>query len=242
VSALQRPARPLGALAVLLAAALMTASAAGGFLLYRLTTSARTTLSAAPAAPSPAAPAEPAALRAPRAAIPERLPGITLPGLDGTAHALADWKDRPLLINFWATWCEPCRREIPLLRALRHERSALGLEVVGIALDLPEAVRKYVPSHGMDYPVLLAEQGGLAAASAFGMDPVLPFSVFADRTGRVIALKVGELHRDEADLILDRLRDIDTGALSAAAAREQISAGMQRLAAARVGRPERTTP
>jgi thiol-disulfide isomerase/thioredoxin len=236
------PPRPTGALALMLAAALVTASAAGGFLLYRLTTSARTTLSAAPAALSPAAPLEPPAPRAPAAAIPERLPEIRLAGLDGAAHRLADWKDRPLLINFWATWCEPCRREIPLLRALRHERSAAGLEVVGIAVDLPEPVRTYVRRHGIDYPVLLAEQGGLTAVNAFGMDTLLPFSVFADHTGRVITLKVGELRRDEADLILDRLRDVDTGALSAPAAREQISAGMQRLAAARAGRLEGTAP
>jgi hypothetical protein len=61
------------------------------------------------------------------------------------------------------------------------------------------------------------------------MDPVLPFSVFADRAGRVIALKVGELHRDEADLILDRVRDLDQGRLTLAAAREQIATGISRL-------------
>ena len=72
------------------------------------------------------------------------------------------------------------------------------------------------PSHGIDYPVLVGEQGGLEAANAFGMDTVLPFSVFADRTGRIITLKVGELHRDEAELILDRMRDVELGRISLA--------------------------
>jgi thiol-disulfide isomerase/thioredoxin len=228
-------APPSRAGALLLAAAVVTAAAAGGFFLYRLTTPARPTLYPARAEASRTAPAAAAVSRPPP--IPVRLPELTLPGPDGAAHRLAEWKGRPLLINFWATWCEPCRREIPLLRALRHERAAEGLEVVGIALDAPPAVRQYVRLHAIDYPVLLAEQNGLAATNAFGMDTVLPFSVFADRAGQVITLKVGELHRDEADLILDRLRDVDSGALGTASAREQISAGMQRLSAARAGRP-----
>jgi len=81
----------------------------------------------------------------------------------------------------------------------------------------------------MDYPVLVGEQGGFEAVAAFGMDPVLPFSAFADRAGRIVTLKVGELHRDEADFILDRMRELGQGRLSLAAAREQIAAGISRL-------------
>jgi hypothetical protein len=68
------------------------------------------------------------------------------------------------------------------------------------------------------------------------MDTVLPFSVFADREGRVVTLKVGELHKDEAELILDRLRELDAGRLTLAAAEKEISAGLQRLQAARIDR------
>jgi thiol-disulfide isomerase/thioredoxin len=162
------------------------------------------------------------------------LPDIALPGPDGVTHRLADWKGRPVLVNFWATWCEPCRREIPLLKSLRQEHAAEGLQVVGIAVDSPEAVRQYTAEHGIDYPVLIGEQGGLAAVSAFGMDTVLPFSVFADRQGRIVTLKIGELHRDEAELILERLREVDAGTLTLSVASEQISAGVRRLDAARL--------
>jgi peroxiredoxin len=233
--------RPPRASALLVSAAVLAASAAGGALFYRLSAPTRQTLYPTPGDASSAAgpPAAPAPGVAPETAtapkIPEQLPAITLPGLDGVARNLHDWQGQPLVINFWATWCEPCRREIPLLRALRHERSAQHLEVVGIAVDLLDAVRKYVPSHGIDYPVLVGEQDGLAAVSAFGMDTVLPFSVFVDRRGRVVTLKVGELHRDEADLILDRVRDIDAGTLSLAAARTQIADGVRRLSTARAG-------
>ncbi len=223
------------------AAAVLIASAAGGFLAYRLAHPTRAALRAAspvPAAPAaaptgpPAAEATPSAATSaasPAAKIPEVLPDLTLPGLDGTPHRLTDWKGHALLVNFWATWCEPCRREIPLLRSLRRERSADGLEVIGIAIDYSDAAEKYAREARIDYPVLLGEQGGYEAAAAFGMEPVLPFSVFADRTGRVVTLKVGGLHPDEAGFILDRVRDVEAGRLSLSAAREQIESGIGRL-------------
>ena len=223
------------------AAAVLIASAAGGFLAYRLahpTPAALRAASPVPAAPAaaptgpPAAEATPSAAApaaSPAAKIPEVLPDLTLPGLDGTPHRLTDWKGHALLVNFWATWCEPCRREIPLLRSLRRERSADGLEVIGIAIDYSDAAEKYAREARIDYPVLLGEQGGYEAAAAFGMEPVLPFSVFADRTGRVVTLKVGELHPDEAGFILDRVRDVGAGRVSLSAAREQIEAGIGRL-------------
>jgi thiol-disulfide isomerase/thioredoxin len=225
----------------LLIAAVLLASAAAGFLVHRFLAPARPTLYAVPATRAPqtdsSATAEAASHRPsapPARPTPSQLPDIALPGPDGVTHRLADWRGRPVLVNFWATWCDPCRREIPLLKALRHEHAAEGLQVVGIAVDSQEAVRQYTASYGIDYPVLVGEQGGLAAVSAFGMDTVLPFSVFADRSGRILALKVGELHRDEAELILERLREVDAGTLALSAAREQISAGVRKLNAARL--------
>jgi hypothetical protein len=97
------------------------------------------------------------------------------------------------MINFWATWCSPCRREIPLLKTLRHERAGDGLEIVGIAVDFREAVQKYAREMGIDYPVLVGEQDALEAIAAFGMDTVFPFTVFADRQGRIVTLKIGEM-------------------------------------------------
>jgi thiol-disulfide isomerase/thioredoxin len=220
----------------MLAAAVLVACAAGGFLVYHLATPPRATLyPAPPAPPAPAsapaaAPAEPGPVPPrPLQRIPEVLPELALLGLDGTPHRLNDWKGRPLVVNFWATWCEPCRREIPLLKSLRRERATDRLEVVGIAIDFRDAAQKYAQDTGIDYPVLVGEQGGLEAVAAFGMDPVLPFSAFADPAGRILTLKVGELHRDEADFILDRMRELDQGHLSLASARDQIATGISRL-------------
>ena len=218
--------------------AVLLASAAVGFIAYRLSPKPRYVQAVVqtPAQPGTrsqdtATPVE--GLPPSQLKVPMELPGIRLPGTDGAVHRLTDWKDRPLVVNFWATWCEPCRREIPLLKALRRERAVDRLEIVGIAVDYPDDVQKYARAHGIDYPVLLGEQGGLAAASAFGMDMVLPFSVFTDREGRVVTLKVGELHQDEAELILDRMRDVDAGKLTLPVAPKQISEGVRRLRTAR---------
>jgi len=233
-----RAGRPGGPGALLLIAGVLLLSGALGFLAYRVTRPPQALYAAArvrPPAPLPDAtpPESMSTDTAPARRMPERLPRIELPGLDGRTRRLTDWTGRPLVVNFWATWCDPCRREIPLLRTLRHERAPEGLEVIGIAVDSADAARTYAAKEGIDYPVLVGEEGALAAVGAFGMEAVLPFSVFADRQGRILTLKIGELHRDEAELILERLRDLDAGKLTLADAREQLSAGMQRLNAAR---------
>jgi thiol-disulfide isomerase/thioredoxin len=213
-------ARWRGLLAV---AGVLLLSAAAGFIAHRAV-QRRSVYAVLPAAgpheetPAPAAPR-----------VPDSLPDVSLPGPDGKMHRLKEWSGRPLVVNFWATWCEPCRREIPLLKDLRREHAANKLEIVGIAIDQADAVREYASAQGIPYPLLMGEREGLEAARAFGMETVLPFSVFADGAGHVVTLKVGELHRDEAELILDRIREVDAGRLSLDEARPQISAGMTTL-------------
>jgi thiol-disulfide isomerase/thioredoxin len=164
---------------------------------------------------------------------PEQLPDLKLPDAKGAAHSLSQWRGHPLLVNFWATWCAPCRREIPLLKALRHRHSQMGLEIVGVAVDFRDAVVPYVREMDIDYPVLIGEEGGLQAIDALGVDPVFPFTVIADPEGRIVAFKIGELHSDEADLILSRVAQLDAGRLDLAEARRQIESGLSELAVQR---------
>jgi len=181
---------------------------------------------------TPASPDNPESV-APRHPIPAVLPDLSLADTAGTRHALTEWRGRPLIINFWATWCAPCRREIPLLKSLRRQHSAEGLEVIGIAVDFRDAVLRYSHEMGIDYPVLVGEQDGLDAIAAFGMDTLFPFSVFVDRQGRIVTLKVGELHADDAGLILEKVAGVDRGTLELATARHEIADGMAALAAQR---------
>jgi thiol-disulfide isomerase/thioredoxin len=162
--------------------------------------------------------------------VPEVLPQFVLKDRDGKPRKLGDWAGRPLAVNFWATWCAPCRREIPLLNKLRHDRGAQKLEIIGIAVDFRDDVLKYATATTISYPLLIGEDDGLEAVKAMGMQPQFPFTVFADSKQRIIALKVGELHQDDAELILDRVADVDAGHLDIAAARSQITEGLKALA------------
>jgi thiol-disulfide isomerase/thioredoxin len=162
--------------------------------------------------------------------IPATLPELTLPDLAGRQRSLRDFLGHPLIVNFWATWCAPCRREMPLLQQLRHAYHGEGLQIVGIAVDFRAAVTDYVRRRAVDYPLLIGEDRGLAAAEQFGMQTVLPFSVFADAQGRIVAVKVGELHRNEADYILGAMQDVAAGRLSLAAAQAAIEQRLRQLA------------
>jgi thiol-disulfide isomerase/thioredoxin len=162
--------------------------------------------------------------------IPEQVPDLKLPDLAGQEQSLRGFLGRPLIINFWATWCAPCRREMPLLQQLRQAYHGERLQIVGIAVDFRAAVADYVRRRAVDYPLLIGEDQGLAAAEQFGMQTVLPFSVFADAQGRIIALKIGELHRDEADYILGTMRALAAGRLSPPQAHAAIAQRLKELA------------
>jgi thiol-disulfide isomerase/thioredoxin len=169
----------------------------------------------------------------PARVVPDVLPDFSLATLEGPPRTLSSFDYPSLIVNFWATWCAPCRREIPLLRELRTTRGDRGVEVVGIAVDFREDVERYAAEIGLDYPLLIGEEDGLAAADAFGVDPVFPFTIFADAERRIVALKIGELHADEAAFILDHIEKINAGSLPVELAREQIRAELRRLDAAR---------
>jgi thiol-disulfide isomerase/thioredoxin len=172
-----------------------------------------------------------------REAPPLTLPdSVVLPDHSGKMHRLAEYRGHPLVLNFWATWCEPCRREIPLLQALHLERGA-SVQIVGVAVDFEKDVLPYAQAQGVTYPLLMGERDGLAAVKAFQMDTVFPFTVFADSRGEIVAVKVGELHADEARLILGDVTAVDTAKLSLADARTLVSSGLRRLAIARAQQP-----
>lgn len=141
-------------------------------------------------------------------AIGETLPAFSMPTLDGVMLGPQDLPGRTLLINFWAPWCAPCMREIPLFRRLRQEFGPQQLEVLGIALDDPEQVRRTVEELAIDYPIVLAAMSDYTLMRALGNSrDALPFSVLIDRDGRVRARKLGEYHEDELRAAIGALAD-----------------------------------
>jgi thiol-disulfide isomerase/thioredoxin len=148
-----------------------------------------------------AAAAAAAAKAATQSPTPRRLPAITLPDLEGKPRSMSEWQGRPLLINFWATWCEPCLREIPLLGKLRARHAKEGLEVIGIAIDFRDAVAGYAKKAGITYPLLIAAEDA-TAPKAFGVGLGLPTTVVANESGQIVATHLGELDEAEAEKLL----------------------------------------
>jgi thiol-disulfide isomerase/thioredoxin len=217
------------------AALIIIAAGAAGFFVYRAKQPDLASLTpvAEPTAPV-AAPAPESTTSAPKPkSVPDTLPDITLADRNGKPTKLASFGGRPLMVNFWATWCAPCRREIPLLNKIRMERKAQNAEIVGIAVDFRDDVLKFVAKTPLNYPLLIGEEDGLAAAEAFGMGMAFPFSVFVDSQNRILTVKVGELHEDEANFAFDRLRDIDNGVLTRKGAQDAVADAFREMAAAR---------
>ena len=149
-----------------LAAAAVLAAGPAGFLLSRQIHHGRVAPAAPVASSAPAAGAQalPGPAQPPAPVVPELVPALSLPDLAGVARPLRGTDGRPRLYNFWATWCEPCRREIPLLDTLESRYRADHLQVVGIAVDFRDSVKDYLKHQKISYGLLVGEEDGVEAA------------------------------------------------------------------------------
>jgi peroxiredoxin len=161
------------------------------------------------------------------AAVPQALPEFSLTDLHGSPTPISRWRGKSLVINFWATWCPPCRREIPLLSDLHSRLSAQGVEVIGVAVDEPEKVRAFAERLKIRYPLLVGEQDALDVAAALGVQsPVFPFTVFTDQRGRIVALFLGELKRQQVDIIVGVVDRLNHDRVNLLDARKMIAAAV----------------
>lgn len=174
--------------------------------------------------------AQPAAAEPDEDATPELLPEFTLTDREGEARSIRSWPGKALVINFWATWCGPCRREIPLLKQIQDEYEADNFQVVGIAVDFRDDVLEYAEEIGIDYPLLIGEQDGLEAISKFGISAAgFPFTVFTDTQSRIVLTHLGEIDEAEAEILLGAVKQVNAGELSPAAARTVVAKQLAEL-------------
>lgn len=142
---------------------------------------------------------------------PERIPELTLPDLDGKPVALNSFGGKTLLINFWATWCTPCLKEIPLFIQLRDKYHAKGFEIVGINIwDDPEKARHFAEKKGMQYPILV---GNDDTAEAFGGIQGLPATFLADAKGKIVGKYFAVDEKNFSAMEKDIGDLLDTGAV-----------------------------
>lgn len=150
----------------------------------------------------------------------EGLPEFELQGLDGGLRSIRSWPDDALVINFWATWCAPCLREIPLLKAFQAAHADEPVQVVGIAIDQLEPVQNFAEEMAFNYPILVGEADAINAAAAFGVEFfALPFTVYTDTEGRLLGTHIGEIHTEDLDHLSGVLADLRTGVTDVATAR-----------------------
>jgi thiol-disulfide isomerase/thioredoxin len=201
-------------------------AAAAGFAIYRYAIEPSVAPEGVASVPAPVA-AEASAEAGPSAGsepvatpVPDVLPDFTLADIEGKPTSIRSWPGKSMIVNFWATWCAPCRREIPLLKTLQKKHGAEGFQIVGVAVDFRDDVVKYAKEIGIDYPVLIGEQDGLEAVQKFGQGSLgFPFTVFTDNRQRIVLFHLGEIDQAKAEVLLDVVAKVNRGELTPEAAR-----------------------
>ena len=126
------------------------------------------------------------------------LMAANLPDLDGRAQGFEQWRGKVIVVNFWATWCVPCRKEIPEFIQAQVEYAPRGLQIVGIAIDERDKVKPYAAEIGINYPILIGGQDGIELARVAGNTlGGLPFTVVLDRKGHPVGSRLGGLDREK---------------------------------------------
>ncbi len=129
-----------------------------------------------------------------RTFVGKKRPEFTFKDLQGQPRSPANWDGKVVVVNFWATWCVPCRKEIPFFNALQKEYGDKGVQFVGIAIDDQKAVERFIQIIPIEYPVLIGNTAAIQTAQAYGnVAGALPFTAFIDRTGHIAAIATGGL-------------------------------------------------
>ena len=136
----------------------------------------------------------------------ETLFGVALPDAKGREQSIGQWKGKVLVVNFWATWCVPCREEMPEFVKVQQEFGPRGLQFVGIAIDDVAKVDAFAAELGLNYPTLIGGYGGIELSRSFGNRlGALPFTIIVDRAGRISHTQLGPIKEAKLRAIVSQL-------------------------------------
>jgi thiol-disulfide isomerase/thioredoxin len=143
---------------------------------------------------------------APGAGASEALRTARFADLEGAAQSVDQWRGKVVVVNFWATWCAPCRDEIPMFVKLQEKYGGRGLQFVGIAIDQPSKVGPFASELGMNFPVLLGGAEAIDLTRTLGNKAsVLPFTVILARDGSIAATETGAVKEGRFESFLASL-------------------------------------
>ena len=166
---------------------------------------------------------QPAEAPEPAAAATPVYPSFTLADLQGEQRELTEWAGKHRLLNFWATWCAPCRREIPLLKAFQDAHDD-KFQVIGIAVDFVDPVKTYAEATEFNYPVLVGQEDAMAVAETSGIEFIgMPFTMIVAADGELLNAHFGEILEADLDHIVEVLDRLDNGEVDSASAREALN-------------------
>jgi len=132
--------------------------------------------------------------------------GVTLPDTTGQQQSIGQWKGKVLVVNFWATWCVPCRDEMPEFVKAQREFGARGVQFVGIAVDDLNKVKDFSAELGLNYPALIGGYGAIELSKSLGNRiGALPYTLFIDRAGRISRAHLGPLKPADLNGIIGEL-------------------------------------
>lgn len=148
-----------------------------------------------------------------RATLPDRsvaeavaeLMRLRLPDVSGKDQSLAQWRDKVLIVNFWATWCEPCREEVPVLLRVQAKHASNGVQIVGISVDSVDKVRQFAIEYQIGYPLVVGTMEVIDLTRRLGNKAAgLPYTVVLDRSGRVVKTHLGGISEVELESAIRR--------------------------------------
>lgn len=138
-----------------------------------------------------------------KAVVGQPRPGFELPDTDGNLRHIKEWDGQILAVNFWATWCEPCKVEVPEFIELQDAYRDAGVTFIGVAIDSKDNVTVFAEDFGINYPLLVGQQAAIDAARDYGNRAgALPYTVFVEPDGEIVYAHHGRIHQADVEEIL----------------------------------------